>query len=120
MHPIGTRTATTVTVMAGLALIVCSCQRAQSPSGADGSAGSTALTHVVVIDGTGAGPKQDQTVVITGDRIAAVGPSADVKAPDGARLVDATGKYLIPGFWDLHVHLHFATSEVLPVFVATG
>jgi imidazolonepropionase-like amidohydrolase len=79
-----------------------------------------AITHVTVIDGTGADPRPDQTVIIHGDRIAAIGSSTELEAPKKARVIDGTGKYLLPGFWDLHVHLHFGTPDVLPVFVANG
>src|SRR5262245_19064558 len=79
-----------------------------------------AFTHVTVIDATGAPPKGAQTVVVSGERIAAVGPTSDVKIPAGACVVDSRGKYLIPVLWDLHVHLQYATDDVLPVFVAYG
>jgi imidazolonepropionase-like amidohydrolase len=46
----------------------------------------------------------DQTVLVEEGRIAAVGPSADVELPEGAEVVDGTGRYLIPGLWDMHVH----------------
>jgi imidazolonepropionase-like amidohydrolase len=78
-----------------------------------------AFTHLTVIDATGAPPKDAQTVVVAGERIAAVGAASEVKIPSGACVVDARGKYLIPGLWDLHVHLKYAT-DVLPVFVAYG
>jgi imidazolonepropionase-like amidohydrolase len=65
---------------------------------------TAAVTHVTVIDGTGARPKSDQTVLVTGERIVAVGKSRRVKLPEGARIVDGTGKFLIPGLWDMHVH----------------
>src|SRR5690349_9334170 len=81
---------------------------------------TVAITHVTVIDGTGAEPRQDHTVLIDGERIGLIGPSADINPPKTARLIDGTGKYLLPGFWDLHVHLHFGTPDVLPVFVANG
>jgi imidazolonepropionase-like amidohydrolase len=72
-----------------------------------------AFIHVTVIDGTGAKPKTNQTVLITSDRITAVGQTGKVKLPDDAQVVDATGKFLIPGLWDMHVHAtaipHFAT-----------
>jgi imidazolonepropionase-like amidohydrolase len=78
-----------------------------------------ALAHVTVIDCTGAKPKSDQTVVIAGSHIAAIGKSGRVKAPADAQVVDATGKYLIPGLWDMHVHgtsvPHFAE-----LFIANG
>src|SRR5262245_35872246 len=108
-----------ITCVAALLLATSACQR-QETGAAGGESATVAITHVTVIDGTGAEPRQDQTVLINGDRIGAIGPSAGLKAPKGARVVDATGKYLLPGFWDLHVHLHFGTPEVLPVFVANG
>jgi cytosine/adenosine deaminase-related metal-dependent hydrolase len=51
------------------------------------------------------------TVVIHGERIVAVGPDASVHAPRGATIVDATGKSVIPGLWDMHGHL-FKGSEL--------
>jgi imidazolonepropionase-like amidohydrolase len=66
---------------------------------------SLAITHVGVIDATGSGLKRDQTVVVTGDRIVAVGASNRVRVPTGVELLDGTGKFVIPGLWDMHVHL---------------
>src|SRR5438067_362126 len=66
---------------------------------------SLGITHVSVIDATGSAPKRDQTVVVTGDRIIATGASNRVRVPAGAELFDGTGKFLIPGLWDMHVHL---------------
>lgn len=63
------------------------------------------LTHVTVIDATGAPAKPDMTVVIVGERIAAVGRSGKVRVPAGARVVEGAGKFLIPGLWDMHVHV---------------
>lgn len=79
-----------------------------------------ALTHVTLIDTTGAPPKLDMTVVITGNRITQVGKSGSVSIPQGTQVVDATGKYLIPGLWDMHVHLSWTTASALPVLVANG
>src|SRR5579884_2833657 len=58
------------------------------------------------------------TVVITGDRITAVGKSGEVGVPEGARVVDGKGKYLIPGLWDMHVHT--VSSSFLPLYLANG
>lgn len=44
------------------------------------------------------------SVVISGDRIIRIGPDADVKGPDKAELIDAKGKFLMPGLWDNHQH----------------
>jgi imidazolonepropionase-like amidohydrolase len=76
------------------------------------------FTHVTVIDMTGAPPSPDMTVVIMGDRITELGKSGAVHAPEGAQVVDATGKFMIPGLWDMHVHwLH---KDYVPLFVANG
>jgi len=77
-----------------------------------------AFTHVTVIDATGAPPRPNQTVVIAAGRIAALGPSEETTPPPGARVVDATGKFLIPGLWDMHVHP--PEKEYLPLFIANG
>lgn len=79
------------------------------------------FTHVTLIDCTGAPPKPDMTVVITGDRITAVGKSKDVPVPNGAHVIDAKGKFLIPGLWDMHVHSVPQMEERLsPLYVANG
>jgi imidazolonepropionase-like amidohydrolase len=65
-----------------------------------------AFTHVGVVDVTTGTTHDDQTVVITGPRITAMGPSSGraVRIPAGARIIDARGKVLIPGLWDMHSH----------------
>ena len=61
-----------------------------------------AITGARVVDGTGAAP-YEATVVIEGERIAAV--NRDGKVPSGARVIDAKGKTLLPGLFDLHTHI---------------
>jgi imidazolonepropionase-like amidohydrolase len=65
---------------------------------------SLAIKQVTVIDATGGAARPDSTVVIVGDRITAVGPAKTTKIPANAQVVDGTGKFLIPGLWDMHVH----------------
>ena len=77
-----------------------------------------AITHVTVIDTTGGPVQPDMTVVITGDRITDVGKTGKVAIPKDARVVNATGKFLIPGLWDMHVHWYAA--PYLPLFTANG
>lgn len=60
------------------------------------------------------------TVLIQAGRIVAVGPDARVPVPSGARVVDARGKFIMPGLWDAHVHLSWTTRSALPVLVANG
>ena len=77
-----------------------------------------ALKHVTVIDGTGAPAQPGMTVLITSGHIAELGKCGSVSIPAGARVVDAAGKFLIPGLWDMHVHWYDEAS--LPVFLANG
>ena len=63
------------------------------------------FTHVTVIDATGAAPQPDMAVVISGNRIVELDKSGKVNIPTNARIVDAKGKYMIPGLWDMHVHI---------------
>src|SRR5256885_13939801 len=79
-----------------------------------GAAQTFAFTHAPVIDMTGAPPQADMTVVVTGNRLATLGPSRAVRIPKGGLAYDATGKFLIPGLWDMHVHA--AWSSTLPTF----
>jgi imidazolonepropionase-like amidohydrolase len=69
-----------------------------------------ALTHVTIIDGTGAAPKADQTIVIRGGKIAQVGPAASVAAPAGARVMSLTGQTVIPGLVGMHDHLFYTAA----------
>ncbi len=77
------------------------------------------FTHVTVIDATGAPAKPDMTVVIKGDRIAALGKTANLDVPENAQIVDATGKFLIPGLWDMHIH-PLDEKDYLALFTANG
>src|SRR5690348_10954286 len=61
---------------------------------------STVLKNVTVIDGTGAAPKPNSAIVMTDGKIAYVGSMANLKAPAGARIVDLSGKFVMPGIID--------------------
>ncbi|MGQ0766179.1 MAG: amidohydrolase family protein [Gemmatimonadota bacterium] len=78
-----------------------------------------AITNVSIVDGTTDSARAGQTVVVTGKRITAVGRRVPV--PGNADVVDGTGRYLIPGLWDMHVHMDVpAGREVLPLYVLHG
>jgi hypothetical protein len=79
-----------------------------------------AFTHVTVIDATGAVPQREMVVVITGDKITDIGRFGKVKLPKSAQVIDAKGKFLIPGLWDMHVHLGKAGENSLPLFISNG
>ena len=87
---------------------------------ATGPAPAIVIRHVTVIDATGAPAKPDRDVVIRGGRIASV-DSALVATPSrDAQVIDATGKFLIPGLWDMHGHLTDATEAAFPLLVMNG
>ncbi len=69
-----------------------------------------AITHVRVIDGTGAPARPDQTLVIRDGNIAAIGPSASTAIPEGATVIDGAGKSVMPGIVMLHEHLYYPTG----------
>ena len=84
------------------------------------------ITHVTVIDTTGRPSKPDMNVEIRGDRIARIEPSSGAAIPSHARVIDGTGKFLIPGLWDMHVHTFFGDwmpggrEVTLPLLLAFG
>ncbi|HVW75850.1 MAG TPA: amidohydrolase family protein [Rhizomicrobium sp.] len=69
------------------------------------SAETTVLKNVTVIDGTGAAPQANSAIVMTDGKIAWVGPVSALKAPAGATVTDLSGKFVMPGIIDSHVHL---------------
>jgi len=72
-----------------------------------------AIVGATLIDGSGMKPLPDSVVVVRGERIEAVGRQGDVNIPDGAEVIEASGRWLIPGLIDLHVHLY--CSGFVPV-----
>jgi hypothetical protein len=74
---------------------------------------AVALTHVRVIDGTGAPARADQTLVIRDGRIVSVGPASSTQIPAGAQMLDLTGKTVIPGLVMVHEHLYYPTPDAI-------
>ncbi|MFN8647349.1 MAG: amidohydrolase family protein [Gemmatimonadales bacterium] len=75
-------------------------------------AGTTAIVGATLWDGTGAPGLTDAVVLVAGDAVRCAGRRSDCPIPAGARVVDATGGFLIPGLIDTHVHLLFRPSGV--------
>jgi len=78
-----------------------------------------AFIHIGVIDGTGKPLMEKMTALISGDRISGLSPDIEANIPKGARVVDCSGKYLIPGLWDMHIHLN-GNEYALPLLLANG
>jgi hypothetical protein len=79
-----------------------------------------ALTHVAVVNVADGSVKPDMTVLVRGSRIRAVGPTTTVSVPEAAVVVNAAGKFLVPGLWDMHVHSAARVAWHFPLMVAHG
>lgn len=73
---------------------------------------TVALTHVRVIDGTGAPARVNQTVVISAGKILSAGPDAAAKVPEGAKVLDMTGMTVMPGLVLMHEHMFYPTGRL--------
>jgi imidazolonepropionase-like amidohydrolase len=78
-----------------------------------------ALTHITIINPGKDKPQGDMTVLIHGDSIAAVGKTRTLKLPPSATVIESTGKYVIPGLWDMHTHFRDADRD-MKLYVANG
>lgn len=88
---------------------------------------TTALVHVTIINRNGLASQSDETLVMAGQRVIAEGPANSIKLPTGARVIDGRGKFLVPGLWDMHVHVAGLTADpswsqqvLLPLLLANG
>ena len=68
-------------------------------------AGALVIRHARLFDSESATIKPGMTVVVRGNRIESVAPDAAAKIPAGSQVIDAAGKTVMPGLWDMHVHL---------------
>ena len=82
------------------------------------SARSFAIVGATLIDGKGGPPLENSTVLVCGERICNVGKAGQFPVPPEARRIDATGKFILPGLIDMHVHLNKGDS--LELFLAAG
>lgn len=116
----------TCTIAAAVALLVIvsppiAAQRSSAPR-------QTAITHVTVVDVVSGRLLDDQTVVVSGNRISEMGAAASIRVASGTSTVDGRGKFLIPGLWDMHTHIFQNFDEVVTenhelsfrLFIANG
>jgi imidazolonepropionase-like amidohydrolase len=80
--------------------------------------GTFAVVGATLIDGTNRPPIPNATVLVRDGRIAAAGPARSVRIPGGVARIDAAGKFIIPGLWDMHAH--FEQVEWGPIYLAAG
>ena len=78
------------------------------------------LTHATVVDGTGAGPQKDVTIVMENGRIRDMGPSSKLSVPAGATVVDLKGKFIVPGIINAHGHVGAKTEPQLRQYALYG
>ncbi|MFY9621094.1 MAG: amidohydrolase family protein [Pyrinomonadaceae bacterium] len=82
-----------------------------------------AITNITVIDPKSGSVKRDVTVLVRGGRIATVGKSNTVRIPSATQTVEGRGKFLVPGLWDMHVHLDsgdFGRNHYLRLLIVNG
>jgi amidohydrolase family protein len=77
-----------------------------------------AVTGATLDDSTGAPPVKDSVILIENGVIKAVGPRSQVRIPKDATILDASGKYAVPGLWDMHAH--YEQVEWGPIYLAAG
>src|ERR1700722_19009551 len=101
------------------AFLVCSCAKNHSSA-------PLAIIHVTLIDATGVAPKPDVTIVVVDQKIQAITSSATSQLPSDSRIIDGTGKFVIPGLADFHLHLTGAGEPTgsrdffVPLLLANG
>ena len=83
-----------------------------------GAAPVTAIVGGRLIDGTGKPPVENAVVILRDGKISAAGPAASTPVPAGAQVIDAHGKSVLPGLWEMHAH--FEQVEWGPIYLATG
>jgi imidazolonepropionase-like amidohydrolase len=79
-----------------------------------------AVTNVTVIDVSSGQARANQTVLISGNRIASVGPASTARVPRSTTIVDGTGKFIIPGLSDMHTHVTGFGRISLDLYLAQG
>ncbi len=84
---------------------------------------SIAITNASIIDMLDGNVSKNMTIIINDSIISRIAKSDEIKIPKSVRIIDASGKYVIPGLWDMHIHTssEFNTREIIyPTFIANG
>ena len=103
----------------GLALAAVGATGAWPTAAVAERSGVLVFTNATLIDGTGAGPRPGTTIVVVGNRIAAVGHHG-IAPPAGIPVVDLRGKYVLPGLWEMHAHTLGLEQILSPSYIVNG
>ncbi|WP_172808193.1 amidohydrolase family protein [Croceicoccus mobilis] len=90
------------------------------PAAAEDAPKTIALVGAEVLGPDFATWAHDRTVIVTGNRITAIGPAAETPIPDGAQIVDMRGRWIIPGLWDAHIHSRYKGIDHLRLLISHG
>ena len=114
------RIALPLLVMLGVAVALAGCLVGNDDD--DGQQGPFVLTGATLIDGAGGPPLPNAAVVVEDGRITDVGTAGSVATPDGATVLNLQGRWLLPGFVDVHTHMpgRDLQAEVLGTLLAFG
>src|SRR5690349_9421981 len=109
-----------------IVLVLCLCFGSATHAQKPATTNLLVFSNVTVVDVRTGALHPEQTVIVEGNRIASVEPSKSAKLLRNAPIVNCRGLFLIPGLWDMHVHLVFgdwfpdARDISLPLFIANG
>ncbi|MBD8497295.1 amidohydrolase family protein [Paenibacillus arenosi] len=78
------------------------------------------IQDVTVVDVNSGKLTPKQSIIITSNKIARIDDTANIDVPDNARIIKASGKYVIPGLWDMHVHMEHFMDSAVPLLLANG
>lgn len=78
------------------------------------------ISNITVIDATGSPPRPGMSVIVRDGRIAEIRRINGTRLPENSQIIDGRGKFLIPGLWDLHVHLNNEPDVFFRLFIANG
>jgi hypothetical protein len=79
-----------------------------------------AITGIAVVDAARGTLLRDRTILVERSRIVAIGPASSTRVPADARVLDGSGRFLIPGLWDMHAHAVLFGPTSLTLYLANG
>lgn len=97
-------------------MLLCSCVTSNIKSDSK----PIAIVNTSIVDVENGFVLSNQTIIVEKDRITAISNSPDMVIPPNTSIINGQGKFVIPGLWDMHVHLEMATKSSLPLFIANG